>query len=185
MAKDVFREYVIPFIGLKEGKNHFKFEIDDSFFTKFDSDTQEFSDADIKVEMVLDKKPSFLTLDFFIEGSLKVVCDRCANEFRQELLDEHRVYVKFHEQASEMEEEEDVIYLSTGESHINVAKLLYEFVLLSIPIQKVCPPLESGENGCNQEVLKMLGGDEPPSNENDKNTDEDTDPRWSALKKLK
>jgi uncharacterized metal-binding protein YceD (DUF177 family) len=185
VGKDLFREYSIPFIGLKEGRNVFKFDIDDQFFKRFESESsEEFTGAKVQVEMVLDKKLGFLTLDFLIEGTIGVVCDRCGNEFNQELLDEHRVYVKFSDNAAELEEEEDVIYLQMGDSHLNVAKLLYEFILLSVPVQKICPPKENGESGCNENVIKLLGNT-PPEKGDDNNDEDTTDPRWSALKKLK
>lgn len=183
MGRDILRDFTIPFIGLKEGRNVFKFDIDDSFFAKFEGGDQ-IHGADIHVELVLDKKLSFLELDFFVEGSIDAVCDRCNNEFRQELLDEHKVYVKFHDEAATLEEEEDVVYLPTGDAQINVAKLIFEFVILSLPLQYICPPKADGTSGCNEKVIKILEGQQPDQ-QIDKEEDETTDPRWSALKKLK
>ena len=180
MGRDIFIDYNVPFAGLKEGLNNFRYEIDSEFFKKIEGAEPE-EGANISVDMVLDKGHSFLTLYFYIGGSIKAICDRCNNEFRQELLDEYKVYVKFSDHAAELEEEDDVVYLNTGDTQINVAKLLYEFVLLSIPMQKICPPNADGTSGCNENVIKLL--EHNPQEDN--NTEEETDPRWSALKKLK
>ena len=39
---------------------------------------------------------------------------------------------------NEQEDDPDVYYISRGESHIDVANWIYEFINLSIPMQKTC-----------------------------------------------
>jgi len=48
------KEYLIPFVGLKLGKHHFEYQIDNTFFDLFEYD--EFQNSDIKVSVVLEKK---------------------------------------------------------------------------------------------------------------------------------
>ena len=48
------KAYSISFSGLKIGKHHFEYQIDNAFFE--DLDYQEFNDADVKVELVFEKK---------------------------------------------------------------------------------------------------------------------------------
>ena len=54
------------------------------------------------------------------------------------------------------EEDPDVYYISRGESHINVSDWIYEFINLSIPMQRMCAEEEIGGPYCNTEVLAML-----------------------------
>ena len=42
------KEFTIPFVGLKEGKHHFSFEITKTFFDYFGYD--EFNDAAVKLQ---------------------------------------------------------------------------------------------------------------------------------------
>ncbi len=181
MPKDALKDFSIPFVGLKQGKTSFVFDIEESFFTAFEG-SEDFTGAKLQVELVLDKKVNFMELDFFVEGTIRTTCDRCLNELDQPILDEFKVYVKFHADAPDMDNDEDVIYLLPGETHLDVAQLVYDFVNLSVPIQKGCPPAEIGGPQCNKEVLDYLN----KQAENSGYTDDDiTDQRWSALKKLK
>jgi uncharacterized metal-binding protein YceD (DUF177 family) len=189
VSRDVaLREFVIPFIGLKLGETSFKFEIEDKFFTYFEG-SEPISGCNVEVEMVLDKRQSMMVLTFYVQGTIDAICDRCLNEIKQELLDEFTVYVKFHQDADSMEEQEDIIFIQPNETHLDVAHLVYEFVNLSIPLQKGCQEEEIGGPQCNKVVLEKLGyyseGKTEDPNNDDNNNDEDIDQRWSALKKLK
>jgi uncharacterized metal-binding protein YceD (DUF177 family) len=49
---------------------------------------------------------------------------------------------------------------------LDISGWLYEFVMLSIPLQRVHPDKENGEPGCNPEIIKLLNqlsdpGEEP------------------------
>ena len=57
---------------------------------------------------------------------------------------------------NDQEEDPDVYYISRGESHINVSDWIYEFINLSIPMQRMCAEEEMGGPYCNKEVLAML-----------------------------
>jgi uncharacterized metal-binding protein YceD (DUF177 family) len=54
------------------------------------------------------------------------------------------------------EEDPDVFYISRTESHIHLADWIYEFVMLSIPMQRMCSDEEVGGPQCNQEILDLL-----------------------------
>ena len=60
------------------------------------------------------------------------------------------------EEMNEKEEDPDVYYISKGESHLNVADWIYEFINLSIPMQRKCVEDEDGKSKCNPEVLEKL-----------------------------
>jgi uncharacterized metal-binding protein YceD (DUF177 family) len=67
--------------------------------------------------------------------------------------------VKLVENPDEMnaqEEDPDVYYISRTESHIDVGNWIYEFVVLSFPLQKMCSEEEMGGPQCNKEVLEKL-----------------------------
>lgn len=174
---DIRKQYRIPFTGLKLGLHQFHFEAGEEFFKSFEGSV--LGKSDVHIDVQFDKREQFFVLDFSIGGTVEVECDRCAELFAQEILDEHRVYVKFDDEAKrQREEDDDIIYISVNDIYVDVSQLIYEFVNLSIPLQKICPPKADGSPGCNKKVLKILEGKQPEENN-------EPDPRWAALKKLK
>jgi len=173
------REFDIPFVGLKPGVHNYEYEITDKFFTDYDQ--QDFSNCQAKVKLSLEKNSGFMILKFDVGGTLEVGCDRCGNRLPLQLWDEFKVMVKLVDDPDEMndqEEDPDVYYISRGESHLYLADWIYEFINLSIPLQKMCPPDEAGESQCNKEVLaKLLQAENNDSKE--------ANPMWQALNKFK
>jgi uncharacterized metal-binding protein YceD (DUF177 family) len=155
MAKK--KSFEIAFVGLKPGIHEFSYEVDDKFFAE--SESREFSNCSAVIKLQLDKKSSFMLLKFEIEGKADVVCDRCGNMLTKSLWDEFNVLVKLVENPDEMnaqEEDPDVFYISKTESHLHLTDWIYEFVSLSVPLQKVCTEEEFGGPTCNKEVLEKL-----------------------------
>ena len=98
-------------------------------------------------------------LSFEVGGKLEVTCDRCGNDLPLDLWDEFKIVVKMvddPEVMNDQEEDPDVYYISRGESHLNVSDWIYEFINLSIPMQRMCDEEEMGGPYCNKEVLEML-----------------------------
>jgi uncharacterized metal-binding protein YceD (DUF177 family) len=151
------REYEIAFVGLKPGLHEFNYEVDDKFFQDFKQ--KDFTHCNAKIKLTLERNTSFLMLKFEVGGNLDVVCDRCGNDLGMELWDEFNLVVKLVDNPDEMnetEEDPDIFYLSRTESHLRVADWIYEFVSLSIPMQRMCKEVEIGGEQCNKEVLEML-----------------------------
>ena len=183
MSKAALKEFTIPFIGLKHGITTFNLTVDDTFFKEFGSGEELISGANVQVELKLDKRENMIVLNFGIEGTVKAACDRCLNELDQPILDEFVVYVKFSGNADGMSsDDDDVIFLPTDETHLHLAEIVHDLVLLSIPMQKGCLPSEVGGPQCNKQVLEYLN----KQNEETAEEQEDiTDQRWAALEKLK
>ena len=70
---DAIKEFTIPFVGLKQGKHHFEFSIENTFFAHFEFN--DFDQASLKGQLTLDKKTSFLKLHFEIKGLVLLACD--------------------------------------------------------------------------------------------------------------
>ena len=151
------REYEIAFVGLKPGEHEFNYEINEKFFEPFQQ--QDFTNCQANVKLRLDKKTGFMLLKFDVYGKVEVVCDRCGNNLPMQLWDEFNIVVKSvddPEVMNEQEEDPDVYYIGRGESHLNVEDWLYEFINLSLPMQKMCKEDEIGGPQCNLEVLEKL-----------------------------
>ncbi|HTQ27863.1 MAG TPA: DUF177 domain-containing protein [Puia sp.] len=173
------REFEIAFVGLKPGIHEFNYRITDRFFESYQE--QDFRHCDANVKLLLDKKNGFMLLRFEVGGRVEVICDRCGNVLPHELWDEFNVLVKLVEDPEIMNQQEDdpdVYYISKGESHLHVADWIYEFINLSIPIQRMCKEEEIGGPYCNKEVLAMLKKLDIKKNKQE-------NPLWKGLEKFK
>jgi uncharacterized metal-binding protein YceD (DUF177 family) len=172
------REFDIAFVGLKPGVHAFQYQITDSFFENYGP--QDFSNCNATVKLQFDKKSSFFMLKFEVGGTVTVICDRCGAPFELQLWDDFDQVVKLVENPdeSETDEDPDVTYISKTESHFSVADLIYEFINLSIPMQRIHPDDASGKSGCDPKVLDMLDKMNQPG-EDDKN------PIWKDLDKFR
>jgi uncharacterized metal-binding protein YceD (DUF177 family) len=169
---DKLRNYDVSFSGLKNGKHEFKYEIDKEFFQLFDTE-QEFTNPRIAVDVLLDKHTTFLEFEIKIHGLVELVCDITNDNFDHPIENQIRVLVKFGEEYDDSEE--DVITIPATDHAFNIAQLIYENVMLSIPMKKISPNVSD-------EDLEILEKFSPKESEEEEHKG---DPRWDALKKLK
>ena len=179
------RAFEIAFVGLKPGVHEYRYDIDDSFFEEYGH--QDFKGVTAEVKLTLDKKASFLILKFEVGGKVDVSCDRCGNDLPLDLWDEFNILVKMADNPDEMNNEEsdpDVFYISKTESHIDVKGWIYEFISLSVPMQRMCAENEIGGPYCNKEVLARLAGMNP-SSDDDGGKKAKSNSLWKGLDKFK
>ncbi len=183
------RNYNIDVIKLKEGKHEFTFPVDGEFFSHFQH--QEFlKEGNLITTIYLNKLTSLIEVVFIIKGSAKLVCDRSLEEFDQELYTEQKVICKYG--LEETEVTEDVFMITRDTPSINVAQLIYEFILLAIPAKKIHPDYieEMDDEDFDGEGELVYFSDEKDDEVEDKETSsekksEKIDPRWDILKNLK
>ncbi len=151
------REFEIAHVGLRPGIHNFNYNIDDSFFEKFDK--PEFNNANIDINLSLDKKSNIFLLIFKINGAVNIPCDRCGDEFELNLWDEFELVVKIVDDSlveKKSEEDAEVAYIGHSDYILNIEKWIYEFIILSVPIQHIHPDNENGESTCNPNALEFL-----------------------------
>ena len=171
--------FEIAFVGLKPGIHEFKYEVESDFFAE--AKENDFNNCTATIKLILDKKSNFMLLKFEVGGKADVICDRCGNSLNKDLWDEFNMLVKMVENPDEMnlqEEDPDVFYISKTESHLYLNDWIYEFVSLSIPLQKMCSEEEFGGPKCNSEVLEMLKSMEVK-------TEGNSNAIWQGLDKFK
>ncbi len=173
------REFEIAFVGLKPGIHEYTYEITDKFFTEFQQ--QDFKNCKATIKLTLDKNNGFMLLKFELGGSLEVICDRCNNDLPIELWDEFNIIVKMVEEPELMNEQEDdpdVYYISRTESHLHLSNWIYEFINLSIPMQKVCNFENMDGPHCNKAAKEMLKKMQEDNEKKDNQI-------WKGLEKFK
>ena len=163
-------EFMIPVSGLALGVHNFQFDIRDEFFA--DLDYSEVKQGQVTVDLEVEREELMMTLNFHLEGKVLVTCDRCADEFYIPIQSEQVFYIKFG--ADEAEESDDVAVVPAEEHAYDVSSLIYEYIILAIPMHRVHP-----EGECNPKVIEMLSHGDVPEEESE------IDPRWAALKDLK
>lgn len=170
-------KYVIQFGGLPVGSHIFEMEITDKFFAGLEN--SEIQKADIRAEIEVVKQNNVLTLNFHLEGSVDVPCDRCGVE-RPLPIDIRETVVVKHGNPEESTDE--IVVLSHGETEVDVSHYLYEFVVLALPIKRV-PCEEDDSIECDFEALEKLNAIETEEEKEDRS--EDVNPVWEKLKNIK
>lgn len=166
-------EFLIPVSGLALGSHNYQYEINDDFFA--DRDYSEIQQGKVCVRLDVNRQETLMTLNFVIEGTVRVACDRCADEFDLPIRDEREFFLKLGTENAQ--ESDDVEVISADQADYDVSSLVYEFIILAVPIHRVHP-----EGLCNPEVMAMLSAEEVVEEAEEEN---EIDPRWAALKNIK
>lgn len=172
------KDFLIPFVGLKQGKHQFEFEINKSFFDDFGFD--EFNGVNIKVDLVLEKKSTMLELSFKHKGTVNVPCDLSNEDFDLPVKGKLSLIVKFGDEYND--DSDEMLILPHGEYQVDVAQYIYELIVLSVPSKRIHPGIKDGTLGT--EILDKLNELAPKEKEKKEEQKENTDPRWDELKKL-
>jgi uncharacterized metal-binding protein YceD (DUF177 family) len=170
------KAYLIPFLGLKIGKHQFDYQVDNTFFAHFDYD--EFKDASVKVNIILEKKSTLLELEIKHKGTVNVPCDVSGEEFDLAIKGNLKLVVKFGDAFND--ENEELLIIPHGEFQINMAQYIYESIVLSVPLRRIHPGVKDGSL---TEVIEKLESLAPKENKESEQKNE-IDPRWENLKKL-
>jgi len=170
------KEFTIPFVGLKIGEHTYDFDINNTFFEHFEYD--EFNEADLHLDVLLDKKPTLLEFTLTFQGAVNVNCDTTNEPFDQELEGTYHFVVKFGEEFND--ENEDLLILPHGSYQVNIQQFVYESIVLAMPTKRVHPGIEDGT--LKSEILDRLEDLSPKLESNSE--EQSTDPRWDDLKKL-
>lgn len=165
-------EFLIPVSGLALGVHDYRFDINDDFFA--DMEYSEVKQGQVTVSLKVERSEYMMTLNFDIKGKVFVPCDRCGDEFYIPIHSEQMFCIKLG--AEELEESDDVVVVPAEEHAYDIRSLVYEYIILSIPMHRVHP-----EGECNPKALELLSHDEESEHEEENSMD----PRWAALKDMK
>lgn len=171
------KEFIIQFVGLKIGKHHFEYKIEQAFFDFFEY--KEFNNVDVKVEVQLEKKSTLLELHFKALGFVNVNCDLTNEPYNQTIESDFDLVVKFGEAYND--EYDDILIVPHGTYEVSIQQYIYELIVLAVPAKRIHPGVKDGT--LDSEILKKLEELSPKLNE-EKDKEEDIDPRWNTLKKL-
>ena len=193
-----YSQYKIDLKNLPGETATYSYVLDQRFFDAIDH--EEVRKGNVEVELTVRRTVDAYEFNFHLVGTIQIPCDRCLDEMNQEIDTKDRLIVKFGEEYSE--ESDELVIIPEDEGAINIAWYLYEFIVLNIPMKHVH---ESGK--CNKVMTSkyrkhqavQVSDDDDDSDDDDLSVDDlsddndssddlaqqDTDPRWDELKKLK
>lgn len=184
--------YNIVLKDLQSKTSVFEYKLDNAFFEKIDD--PEIRRGKVNAVVTVSKVGGAFELDFEVEGSVQVPCNRCLDDMEQPVSHKSKLTVKFGKEFAE--DKNNVVIVPETEGEINIAWFLFEFIALSVPIKHVHAP-----GKCNKGMMTKLrkhsvkdsddgdfefeAEDLPESDMESDAADESIDPRWDELRKLK
>ena len=159
--------------------------LDNDYFKKIDS--PEVQKGSVNAIVTARKKNQAFEIDFVLEGTVLIPCDRCPDEMEQTISYKEKLLVKFGDKFSE---EDEIVIVPESEGAINVAWFLYEFILLNIPLKHVHAPGECNKTmvtKLKRHITRSKDDDDPDIEVEDDDLEIDDspmDPRWEGLQNI-
>ena len=142
-----FAPYKIQLASLPEGKYEQDFECGTEFFKNMEN--TEIITSDVKVHLDLVKKNDTYDCTFTCRGGLKIPCDRCLDPIDHEVDATYHIIVKYGDDYND--ESDELLVIPYSDSYLNVAYMLYDTIVLTIPMRHVHPM-----GKCNRAMLSAL-----------------------------
>jgi uncharacterized metal-binding protein YceD (DUF177 family) len=165
---DLLRIFDIPFIGLTEGEHSYDYTLNGAFFEEFGN--EDLKESSFKVDVVLNKKPTFMELSIHFSGSCTVPCDRCDAPLEVPLKGDSFIVVRF---GDGPDDDDEVIYIPHHATQVNIAQPLFESIAVTLPAKR-----KHKKKDCDPKAIETL-------EQLNRSSEEESDPRWDALKVLK
>jgi uncharacterized protein len=127
--------------------------------------------------VVISKFDNQIILDTDTVITANLICDRCANEFHSDIKSNFRNVYLFKVNIKDTEDEkEDVVFIHPDTDKIDLEKDIRDFAVLAVPMK----------NLCSEDCKGLCPNCGKNLNEGPCNCDEEnTDPRWEPISKLK
>lgn len=157
---DMKDAFIIPLNGLKQGRTRFSWKAGAEFFRNFDN--KDIKDAEILVDVEVEKSGTYLGIDAEVSGNLTVACDRCGVDVSLPVRSRISQSIKFgtepvsgEEIVVSEEDERETVYLPEDGGELDMSQTVYDFACLALPMKKVHP---DGE--CDPVALRFLSGED-------------------------
>lgn len=179
--------YTIDLKAMAHPVEEFHYTLSDRFFS--DIEAPDVHHGNLESRVVVHKLGhDGFEVSFFTEGTVVVTCDRCLGDMDQPIKAEGHTKVKFGEEYSD--EDDELITVPERDGRIDMGWLIYESIVLAIPIKHVhaSGECDSAMMACLQEhqAVPEVGNANDEDVEDDEPEDEaPVDPRWEKLKTLK
>ena len=176
-------KYNIDIYGLEDKRYDYDIESGNAFFEELEQDIIEH--GHFKTHIELTKSATMIQLRFYTEGQLGLICDRSLEAYEESFISDERLILKFGDRNEELTDEIEIISRNTN--RINVAQYVFEFIALTLPVKKIHPSLRTNDDDFfeDEEEAILVYSSEDTDSQEMASDEEQVDPRWEALKKLK
>jgi uncharacterized metal-binding protein YceD (DUF177 family) len=164
-------EFEIQFGALSVGDHIYQFIVDEEFFATLESSLVK--DGNIIVDVRLHKTDTHLNLFLKSEGKVRVECDVCLSELDYPIFTENELLVKFTSEPQPFDDE--IIYLGFEDYKLELKQHIYDFVMTSMPMKKICSD-SLNRKSCDEKVVAIIN--------NQTGIQDDLNPEWNKLKEL-
>ena len=149
--------FVIALNGLAAGKTQFRWHAEGQFFSGFEN--SEILDADIDIDVIVEKSGKYIGVDIDLDGTVTVECDRCLADLQLPVSASPRFSVKFGEESENdkltADGEREIIFLPESDTDMDLSQVIYDYTCLSLPLSRV-----HEDGGCDPETVKYLSTEE-------------------------
>ncbi len=144
----------LPIKGLKIGIHEYHFDINAEFFENMENSL--ISDGEYKVKLICEKRERMMVLNFEISGHYNSVCDRCLVNIDIPTVIDNTVFLKFDENISQSKDLDDVIYIDEKDYKFNLASIINQLIVLSMPYRNVYDCENDPDPKCDFKMLERL-----------------------------
>ena len=130
-----FSQYKVQLASLNDGHYEQDFECGSEFFKNMEN--PDIIASDVHVHLDLEKKNDSYDCTFTCKGLMQVPCDRCLDPIDIDVDTTYRITVKYGEDYND--ETDDLLIIPQSDTYINVAYMLYDTLVLTIPLRHVHP----------------------------------------------
>lgn len=194
--------YSIPLRGAQRATEQYVMSLGDEFFKDMESSDVLGGNVSVTVDVTRKNEASYLT--FRCKGEITIVCDRCLEPMRHEVDADYELTVKFGDEWND--ETDGLLIVPQSYNDLDVASIVYDTVVLTIPISHVHPEgqcdeatwqalqahtslsVPTDDDGADDAIYGTYSDDDEPQDNagnNDETDESSVDPRWAELLKLK
>lgn len=145
------RGYKVPIVGMQDGISDYTFVPESEFFITYENDL--LANGHFEVKLTLDKHNNMFIMNFEINGSIPTECDRCMANINLPITSLNQLIVKLEDEPSD---DPDVDHIPVDSIHIDIAKYVYDFLVMSIPMVKTYDCEKENPKPCDIKALEAL-----------------------------
>ncbi|MBO4489567.1 MAG: DUF177 domain-containing protein [Bacteroidales bacterium] len=177
--KRIREDFKLRLAGVEDGNYSFSVCCNKEFFELAEIEEVLDGQLDLRIEMVRHEK--LVTLSFHFDGEVTMTCDRCLLPVNVPMSFASNLIVKLVPMVEEGEndDDDDIWVMDENTYELDVFHYVYETILLALPHKVLHEDDPNGNPTCDPSVMAILDNMSSSKNE------EETDPRWDALKNLK
>lgn len=142
-----YSAYKVILGNLPEGHHEQDFDIDTTFFRNMED--EHIIDADLKAHLDMEYRNGIYDCNFTIRGMMHIPCDRCLDPMEHPVDATYHIAVKYGPEYDDSSD--DVLVIPDSDMFLNVAYMLHDTIILTIPMRHVHP-----QGKCNRAMSEVL-----------------------------